>query len=222
MKKLAILFTVCMFGWTIQAQISQGRASYDLKFSSDDPQTAAYIGQMEGSTLEIYFMGNKTRSEMYMGEFMTNIVLMEQGKDTVLTLLDGMMGKIAMKNTDDDLEDEQKLALSERKVDLVEGSKEVMGYACKKAIITTTDGNESIVWYTPEIVPAYRAGQYLFEEIPGLPLEMSSKWGNMNISCVAFDFNKKIKKPERLFINEIPDGFTLRSAEEMKQMRRGR
>jgi GLPGLI family protein len=221
MKKLLVLsaISICL---TSIGQITQGRASYDLVFSSDDTQTSAYVSQMEGSTLEIYFYGDKTRSEMYMGEFMTTINIMDKNQDTTLTLLDGMMGKIAMKTTENDMEDEQKLAMSERQIELVEGAKEIMDYTCKKAIITTTDGNESIVWYTPEIVPNYREGQFLVDEIPGLPLEMTSKWGNMSITCVAFEFNKKLKKPEKLFDTSIPDGFTLRTSEEMKQMRRGR
>lgn len=221
MKKIVLLSTISICLSSI-GQITQGRASYDLVFSSDDPQTSAYVSQMDGSTLEIYFYGDKTRSEMYMGEFMTTINIMDKNQDTTLTLLDGMMGKIAMKTTDDDMDDEQKLAMSERQVELVEGTKEIMGYTCKKAIITTTDGNESIVWYTPEIVPNYREGQFLIDEIPGLPLEMTSKWGNMSITCVAFEFNKKLKKTEKLFDTSVPDGFTLRTSEEMKQMRRGR
>lgn len=221
MKKI-FFFAALALSLSSAAQISQGRASYDLVFSSDDPQTSAYVSQMEGSTLEIYFFGDKTRSEMNMGEFMTTINIMEKGQDTSLTLLDGMMGKIAMKTTENELEDEQKLALSERRVDLVEGTKEIMGYTCKKAIVTTTDGNESVIWYTPEILPIHREGQFLIDEIPGLPLEMTANWGNMNITCVAFEFSKKLKKPEKLFDTAIPDGFTLRTSEEMKQMRRGR
>lgn len=221
MKKILFIATMA-FSLSSVAQITQGRASYDLVFSSDDPQTSAYVSQMEGSTLELYFYGEKTRSEMYMGEFMTTIDIMDKSQDTTLTLLDGMMGKIAMKTTENDLDDEQKLAMSERQIELVEGSKEIMGYNCKKAIVTTTDGNESTIWYTPEIVPNHREGQFLMDEIPGLPLEMTSNWGNMSITCVAFEFNKKLKKPEKLFDNSIPEGFTLRTAEEMKQMRRGR
>ena len=144
------------------------------------------------------------------------------GNDTTLTLLDGMMGKIAMKTTLDDLDDEQRLAYTERDVELVEGeSKEIAGYTCKKAIITTADENEAVVWYTEELVPAYRGGMYLFDEIPGVPLEMTSSWGKMDMKFVAFDYSKKLKKPEQLFSMEIPKGFTLRTAEEMKQMRGG-
>lgn len=207
---------------SVQAQQKKGRVSYDIVFSSDDPQTSAYIDQMEGSTLEIYFGENSIRTEMYMGEFMTTINILTKESDTSLTLLDGMMGKIAMKTTLDDLDDEQQLALTEREVELVNETKEIMGYKCKKAIITTADDQESVVWYTEEIVPDYRSGQYLYEEIPGVPLQMEATWGKMHMTMVAFEYKKKLKKPEKLFDMEVPNGYTLRTAEEMKAMRQGR
>ena len=209
-------------GYYITGQVTQGQVSYDLFFKSDDPQTSAYMSNMEGSTLEIYFIGDKLRTEMVMGEFMTQITIQEKGQDTTLSLIDGMMGKIATKMTENDLDDEQKLALAERQIALVDGSKEIIGYSCKKAIITDADGNESVIWYTPEILPNFRKGQYLTEEIPGMPLEMHSNWGKMEITSVAFEFSKKIKKPEKLFDQSVPQGYTLRSAEEMKKMGRGR
>jgi GLPGLI family protein len=127
-----------------------------------------------------------------------------------------------MKTTLDDLDDEQQLALTEREVELVNETKEIMGYKCKKAIITTADDQESVVWYTEEIVPDYRSGQYLYEEIPGVPLQMEATWGKMHMTMVAFEYKKKLKKPEKLFDMEVPNGYTLRTAEEMKAMRQGR
>lgn len=222
-KTFLILMTLCfVFTNGVQAQQKKGRVSYDIVFSSDDPQTSAYIDQMEGSTLEIYFGENSIRTEMYMGEFMTTINILTKDSDTSLTLLDGMMGKIAMKTTLDDLDDEQQLALTEREVELVNETKEIMGYKCKKAIITTADDQESVVWYTEEIVPDYRSGQYLYEEIPGTPLQMEATWGKMHMTMVAFEYKKKLKKPEKLFDMEVPNGYTLRTAEEMKAMRQGR
>lgn len=220
MHKLLFLITVVFFSVSLFAQKKKGRVSYDVVMTSDDPQTSGYVSQMENSTLELYFADNKIRSEMYMGDYMTNINIVHKGKDTSLMLLDGMMGKLAMKNTLDDLEDEQRLALTERDVDLIDEEKEIMGYTCKKAIVTTPDENESIIWYTTEIVPDFRSGQYLLEDIPGTPLEMESSWGNIDMKFTAFEYKKRIRKPEKLFSMEIPRGYTLRTAEEMKEMRR--
>lgn len=222
MKKIALAFAFFTLIGTISAQKTKGRVSYDVFVSSDDPQTSAYAENMEGSVLELYFGEGKVRTEMYLGDLMSTTSISIDGNDTTLTLLDGMMGKIAMKTTLEDLDDEQRLAYTERDVELIEGeTKDVMGYNCKKAIITTADENEAIVWYTEDLVPAYRGGMYLYDEIPGVPLEMSSAWGKMDMKMVAFDYSKKLKKPEKLFNMEVPKGFTLRTQEEMKEMRRG-
>ncbi len=218
---ISVLVVFCIVSSAF-SQATKGRVSYDITATSDDPQTAAFVQQMEGSTLELYFIDNMIRSEMYLGEFMTMINVTKKGEDSTLTLLDGMMGKIAMKTTEDDLEEEQQLAKSKRRIDLVEGTKEIMGYTCKKAIITSADNEESVVWYTTEIVPTFREGQYLFDEIPGVPLHMETSWGKMKLTMTAFDFKKKVKNAEELFSLEVPKGYTFRTAEEMKQMRQGR
>lgn len=220
--KVSLLLTAVLLVFSVAAQQTKGRVSYDIVASSEDPQTAAFTQQIEGnSTLEIYFSDEGIRDEMYLGDFMTNITVRIKDRDTVLTLLDGMMGKIAMKSTLNDLPEEQKDAMTNRKVELVEGTKEIIGYDCKKAIVTNADESQTTVWYTTEILPAFRSGQYLMEEIPGMPLYMEGKWGNMEFQFVAFEYKKKLKKPEKLFIKTIPSGYTLRTMEEMQQMRRG-
>lgn len=221
-NQILVLFLFILGSLPVIGQKTKGQVSYDIIVSSDDPQTSAYVDQMEGSVLELYFDNNNIRSDMYLGEIMTTTNISHKGEDTTLTLLDGMMGKIAMKTTEEDMDDEQRLAMTERRIDLVEGTKEIMGYTCKKALITGADDNESVVWYTDEIVPSYREGTYLFEEIPGVLLSMESQWGKMNMTMVAFEYKKKIKKADKLFSLEVPKGYTLRSVEEMKAMRQGR
>lgn len=221
-NQILVLFLFILGSLPVFGQKTKGQVSYDIIVSSDDPQTSAYVDQMEGSVLELYFDNNNIRSDMYLGEIMTTTNISHKGADTTLTLLDGMMGKIAMKTTEEDMDDEQRLAMTERRIDLVEGTKEIMGYTCKKALITGADDNESVVWYTDEIVPSYREGTYLFEEIPGVLLSMESQWGKMNMTMVAFEYKKKIKKADKLFSLEVPKGYTLRSVEEMKAMRQGR
>ena len=220
-----LIFTTAVFFtavFSVFGQKTSGQVSYDVFVSSDDPQTQSYIGNMEGSILELFFHEGKIKSELFMGEFMTTTTISHENKDTVLVLLDGMMGQIAMKSTEDDMSDEQKLAMSKRDVELVDETKEIMGYDCKKAIVTGADDKEAVVWYTTEIVPSYRGGQYMYEDIPGVPLEINSSWGKMDLKMVAFEYKKKIKKPEKVFSLEVPNGFVLRTAEEMKQMRQGR
>ncbi len=223
MNKLIIITAVFFTAvFSVFGQKTSGQVSYDVFVTTDDPQAQSYVSNMEGSILELYFHEGKIKSELFMGELITTTTVSEKDEDTVLVLVDGMMGQIAMKTTENDMSDEQKLAMSKRDVELVDESKEIMGYECKKAIVTGADDKESVIWYTTEIVPSYRGGQYMYEDIPGVPLEINSSWGKMDLKMVAFEYKKKIKKPEKVFSKEVPSGFVLRTAEEMKQMRRGR
>ena len=220
MKIKAILsIAVMMCSFTAISQATKGKISYDVYMSSDDAAVAAYVDQMEGSTLELTFMDGKVRSDMFVGQMMTTTSISHKGQDTTLVLLDGMMGKIAMKVTDNDMDEEQRLAYENREIELVDETKEIMGYKCKKAILTAGDANESIVWYTEEIMPKYREGQYLYDEIPGTPLEMHSKWGKMDMKIVAYEFKEKLKKTDEIFSTEVPEGFTVKTTEEMKKFR---
>ncbi|PWH85295.1 hypothetical protein [Brumimicrobium oceani] len=221
MKIKAILsIAVFMFSMTAISQVNKGKISYDVYLSSDDPAVAAYADQMEGSMLELTFMDGKIRSDMFIGQMMTTTSISHKGQDTTLVLLDGMMGKIAMKVTENDMDEEQRLAYEDREIELIDETKEIMGYTCKKAILTAGDANESVIWYTDEIMPSYREGQYLYEEIPGTPLEMYSKWGKMDMKIVAYEFKEKLKKTEEIFNKNVPDGFTVKTSEEMRKFGR--
>lgn len=219
MKIKAILgIAVMVFSFTAFSQATKGKISYDVYVSSDDPTVSAYVDQMEGSALELTFMEGKIRTDMFVGQMMTTTTVNIENQDTSLVLLDGMMGKIAMKVTENDMDEEQRLAFENREIDLIDETKEIMGYKCKKAIVTTGDANESVVWYTEEILPGYRVGQYLFDEIPGTPLEMYSNWGKMKLKIVAFEFKEKLKKTDEIFSSKIPEGYTLKTPEDMKKL----
>jgi|SRR5690554_1031580 len=207
-------------------QVTTGKISYDVKLSSDNPQMTAYISQMENSMLEIYFVGDKSRTDFYMGEMSTTNTVSSKDNDTTLVLLDNMfMGKVALKVTEDETEDNEMMNASKvRSVEIVEGeSKEIIGYKCKKAIVTFENDFVSEVWYTEDIVPGLRGGQFLFDEIKGLPLEMNSKSFGMDMQMEAYEFKGKLSKKDiqQKFSFDIPKGYTLKTAEDLKQMQGG-
>ena len=219
--KAILTGTLLMFSMVVFSQATKGKVTYDVFVTSDDPTVSAYIDQMDNSLLEIFFSEGKTRTNFFMGEMMTTMTTSVKGQDTTLVLLDGMMGKIAMKVTENDLDDERRMAKEKKEIELVDGeTKEVMGYTCKKAIVTAADGQESILWYTTEILPSYREGEYLDERIPGLPLEMHTNYGKMDLKIVAFEFKPKLKKEAEIFSLAVPEGFSLKTMEEMKKFGR--
>lgn len=229
-NKIKLTALVIAFSSFAFSQITQGKISYDVYASSDNPQMASYIEQMGDSQLDIVFTDEKTRSEMNLGGMSNNITINDKATGTSLVLMDNMyMGKIAMNLTKEEQEEsrdsEQAKMYQVEEVTLVEGeTKEILGHQCKKAILYMEGGNETVVWYTEDIVPSYRNDAYLFEEVPGLPMEMTSKSYGMDMKIVAYSFTDKLKKKklDKLFSMEIPNGFTVKTLEEMKKFGGGK
>lgn len=203
------------------SQITTGKVSYDVYLSSDNPQMSAYIEQMESSLIEIFFDGGKTRNDFFMGEMSSTHTISIQGEDTTLVLMDNMyLGKVALKVTENEEDESGEYSFKVKSVELIDGeTKEVAGYQCKKAVVTYDNDFSTEVWYTEEIKPEHRVGQYLFEEIPGMPLEMTGKNFGMDMKIVAYEVSNKLSKRQinSLFSLEIPKGYTLKTVEELRQ-----
>lgn len=206
---------------TVFSQITTGKVSYDVYLSSDNPQMSAYIEQMESSLIEIFFDGGKTRNDFFMGEMSSTHTISIQGEDTTLVLMDNMyLGKVALKVTENEEDESGEYSFKVKSVELIDGeTKEVAGYQCKKAVVTYDNDFSTEVWYTEEIKPEHRVGQYLFEEIPGMPLEMTGKNFGMDMKIVAYEVSNKLSKRQinSLFSLEIPKGYTLKTVEELRQ-----
>ena len=67
MKKIVFAFVITVFAGGLLAQKTKGQVSYDVFITTDDPQASAYVDNMKGSILELYFGEGKVRTEMYMG-----------------------------------------------------------------------------------------------------------------------------------------------------------
>lgn len=220
-KKMFLTAMMAFLAVAVFSQITTGKVSYDVYLSSDNPQMSAYIEQMESSLMEIFFDGGKTRNDFFMGEMSTTHTISIQGEDTTLLLMDNMyLGKVALKVTENEEDESGEYSFKVKSVELIDGeTKEVAGYQCKKAVVTYDNDFSTEVWYTEEIKPEHRVGQYLFEEIPGMPLEMTGKNFGMDMKIVAYEVSNKLSKRQinSLFSLEIPKGYTLKTVEELRQ-----
>ncbi len=219
MKKLAALLLI-LFGTfqVVEAQKAEGHIAYKISFSTDDAETQAMLGMMNGSTMDLYFSDLKSRSEFKMGSMMTTTTIMDLETKKMLTLTSGMMGNNAIQGTipeenemdsaDDDFED--------FKVTLTSETKQIIGLKAKKAIVTTDDGQTWDFWYTDDISAEIKKQPMVIKiGIPGVLLEMVLNEGGMNMSFTATAFESKLSKKNDLFNMKVPEGYTVRSAEDM-------
>ena len=190
---------------------------YEISMTSDDADVQSQLGMMQGSTLKILTKGNKSRTEMSMGGLMTTTTILDSDKKKGVLIMDGMLGKQAATFDEDKAEKEEED--SNYEVELVDETKVILGYKCKKAIIYTEEDYELVYWYTEDIKSKDGSlGKYVKKEVPGFPLEFSIEQPQMTMTFVATEFSEKVKETKGMFDVKIPEGYTEKSFEEISNM----
>lgn len=215
-KTIAAIATIILTSWSLMAQ--EGHVVYDVTMESDQPEVQSQIGMLAGSTMEVYFKDNLSKSISTMGSFITTTTVSDTKSGDNLMLVSGMMGKLAAKGNSNDKEEDDEPELS---VELIDETKEILGYTCKKAIITTEEGIEMEYWYTEDIKAPKVKAQGFNDKIPGLPLAFIIVTPQMTMTYTAKEVSDKVKKAKKVFSMEIPDGYTEKSMEEIQNMMGG-
>lgn len=213
MKKIALLVCLCVSTTLVSfAQMKKGAVTYDMNFSSDSPEMAAISSMMAGSKMTMYFTSGKSRSDVSMGMMGTSSTISDQKAKISVTLVDMMGTKYAT-----EMPLEENAAKPEgQTVEITTETKEILGYTCTKALISSPESGVMTVWFTKDI-QAYTAGQnYYNSSIPGLPLSISLSANGITIEMVATKVEKKVNK--KLFSTKIPEGYEIKTADEIKEM----
>lgn len=191
---------------------------YNITISGDDPQVEMMKSLMDGAKMELYSNDKFSRVDFSLGSVMTTNTIVDLTKKQALTLMSGMMGKTATQMTLEELE-AKKASVAKPEVELIDETKVIAGYNCKKALITMEDGTEFETWYTDEIKLGDLSGTNLaMKDIPGVPLEFSSKNGPMMMLFTASLYEPKAKVDKKLFDMTIPEGYKITTMEDLKNM----
>ena len=220
MKK--ILFSMAMVvlsTLSLTAQVTEGNVKYAIDMSSTNPEMQMQLVKMQGSTFELFFQGDMTRSEMNMGSIMKIVTITDAKSEGAVMLMSGMMGNTAVKMNSEDLKKNSE-ETPEVEVTLTDEAKDIQGFKCKKAIVTNEVGTESAIWYTEEITVNKLGQNYLNSQVPGFPLEFEMNQGEIKMTMTSTEFNKKLDKKavKTMFDTTIPEGYTEMSAEELGGM----
>lgn len=211
MRLTVLLFSFLFCLSAIAQEEFSGEVTYEISYEDLDDQIKAMESMLPKSmTVEMRDGMSKTIQPNAMGGETIVIVNNENGE--TLTLLNIMGNKMAIKSNANDKEDEE----GNVEVEYTEETKEIAGYECKKAIATTEDGTEVIIYYTNEL-PSASVSDNAYN-IDGFPMmiELSQEMFTM-ITTVTKVEEKKMKK----IIMEIPEGYTEKTPEELKQLMQG-
>ncbi|WP_430405858.1 hypothetical protein [Fluviicola sp.] len=210
---LSILF-LAVVGTSI-AQTT-GQISYSMDFSSDNPDMAMAIPMMQGSTMELYFIPEKSKIDMTMGTFMKMNTVVDVKADKGLMLMEVMGNKSATEMKELSKADQAEKT-DQPKVEVTSETKDIVGYKCTKTISRDADGNETIMWIATDLKASLKGHQQFGNsKLAGVPLEFSTVNNGMSIHFVATKFTKKVDK--KIFSMAIPEGYTVVSEEDLKNM----
>ena len=216
MKKLLALLVLTVITTVPSfAQLEQGHIAYDIEMSSDDPDMAMTVMMFQGSSMDLYFNENKARTDLDMGALMSMTTVVDNETQEVLILMGGMMGDKAILTSSDEM-GEDSVEVEEPTIELTKETKKILGYKCKKAIITDADGNEMDYWYTEEIKAISTDENATVSKLPGLALQYTVDRDGMIMSFTATKVETKLDAAtiKAKLTLEIPEGYEVMTYEE--------
>jgi GLPGLI family protein len=125
------------------------------------------------SAKTVYIKGNDSRVDL-ISPAIQQSVLYDKTQNTAVVLREFGTNKFMNR-----LSKEQWLAANKQyqgmAISLVNENKTILGYECKKAIITLKDGSMFSLYYATGIIPSVKEFEYQFKDVPGFVLEYQIK-----------------------------------------------
>ena len=215
MKKLGILFLLVFLGPVAIMAIKpfEGVITYNITYP-DSKLTESQL-QMVPKVFTVSVKGTMARTELSMSTG-NQISIIDYNDKTVTNLINIMGQKFAIKKTSQDIEKE----IAEEpvaKVDVTNETKNIAGYTCKKAIITTVEDGEKTtleVFFTTEIGgKGINFDNSLYKDIDGVMMEFLEKTPQVMMKFSASSVEKKSVAMKDF---EIPADYKLTTEEELK------
>jgi len=199
---LAILLNV-IFNQTTQAQkttLFQGTVTYGISIVGT---VEAAIASQIPKTSTVTIKDMKTKTETAQGPVIITEMVDASTKKYNL-LLDMPTGKYVIAMTGDSIQKKIKNKMSST-IKLIDSTKTIAGYVCKKAIITfkdAVDGTETVesVYYTDEIGGKeinFNSEYYL---VPGFLMEYNKNAGSDIVLAYSVSVIKKGKVSDKIFL----------------------
>lgn len=214
--KIAAVILVSCIAVSASAQKApksfEGTVKYGVEVQGENID-AATRAQMP-TEIGVYYKESKSRTEMITP--MYSVISLSNTADGSMTQMFDMMGmKFYVVQTAEDLAKLKGEDYVKPEVKLMDESKVIAGYNCKKAEITK-DGETMEVFYTNEIsVPADNNSQYQVEGIEGILMEYVMEQQGMTMTFRVKEV-KKGKLSGSLF--SVPSDFEKKTMDELNTM----
>lgn len=171
-----------------QKIMAEGTIVYDMTIQSGNtlPQKG---DALSGASNTVYLKGSSSRTDMMsvLGNEST-IHDAKLGNAVILKEFSGQ--KLMIRLTKENWAAKNK-SFSDIKFELLDETKTIAGFSCKKAIANMNDGKTFVVYYTPDLVVNNKEYNPTFTNLPGLAMEYEIESGSMKfrftVSKISFE-----------------------------------
>lgn len=189
------------------------KGTINYKITYPDSKMEATQLAMLPQTMKVRMNGNKARIEMSMSGI-NQVIIMDADQQSTVFLVDMMGQKIAMKPN----KGADKPSGKEPVVTVASETKEIAGFACKKAEIHFGDekskASPMIVYFTEDIGNNKLFYDNEYRTLPGIPMEFFYKMQGMNMYMTAVSVEKgKVSAKEF----EVPSDYKEMTPEQLRQ-----
>lgn len=190
----------------------EGVVIYSIEYI-EVPEEVKGMESMLPQTTSMIVSGDLVRVEQeVMGG--SQVVIVDNKKKESHVLMNMMGQKIDIFLSKEEMEQAEKEA-PEMTVEELSGTKTILGYKCKEALITDPDtGDTQKVFYTNKLEIDHKD----FKSLKGFPLEYVTTQQGMKLKMTATEVTKK-KIPAADF--EVPDGYDRMTMDELNKMMGG-
>jgi len=211
MKKTALILALITSTFLTAQDNFEGMIVKTMTYENMSPEIKAYAAMLPSkSTVYIDHNLSKTVTPTGMGE--TTILSNSENGDLISLINQGGQMIGIRSNANDEKEEEE----AEPEIEYLDEEKEILGYNCKKAIISTDDF-EMVVFYTNEL-PDLETTSKGVTEIEGFIMEMIMDRDEFTLTTTVSEIREERVKKIKM---EIPAEYTEMTLEEVKAMQQG-
>lgn len=164
---VSLLFTTTLFAQNkTQRVVAECTVDYSISIGGENTDAA------KASSKTVYIKGVHSRVDWVSSAFTQTVlydkaegnavILREIGNNKLMTKLDNAAWKNQNKQFDG------------ASISLDTATKVILGYECKKAVLTLKSGTVINLFYAVNIIPSVKEFEYQFKEVPGFVLEYES------------------------------------------------
>lgn len=210
MKKIALILSLFTCAFLNAQDNFEGTIVKTMTYDNMSPEMKAYASMLPSeSIVTIDHNLSKSVTATGMGE---TIILSDAETGETISLINQAGQMIGVRtNINDESEKEE-----EPEIEYLDEEKEILGYKCKKAIVTTDD-IEMVVYYTDEL-PDLESANTKLAEIEGFIMEMVMSTEQFTVTTSVSEIKEeKVKKIKM----QIPAEYKEMTKEEIKAMQQG-